>query len=78
MTVLLDKVHLQAVPVLDAAVGLAWNRGPVQIRAGYELANWFNLADRSMFSDFVHEGAYSPQSQDVLLDGLFVRFSYAH
>lgn len=68
----------QAVPVIDAAVGVAWNRGPWEIRGGYELANWFNLADRSMFPDFEHEGAYTPQSQDVLLDGLFVRFSYTH
>lgn len=66
----------QAVPVLDAALGVAWNRGPVQIRGGYELANWFNLADRSMFPDETHEGAYAPLSNDVLLDGLFVRFSY--
>jgi len=68
----------QAVPVLDAAVGVAWNRGPVQIRGGYEMANWFNLADRSMFPDERHEGAYAPQANDVLLDGLFVRFSYTH
>jgi hypothetical protein len=66
----------QAVPVIDAAVGVAWNRGPWEIRGGYELANWFNLADRSMFPSYQHEGAYTPQSQDVLLDGLFVRFSY--
>lgn len=68
----------QAVPVIDAAVGVAWNRGPVQIRGGYEMANWFNLADRSMFPDERHEGAYAPQANDVLLDGLFVRFSYTH
>jgi len=68
----------QAVPVIDAAVGVAWNRGPVQIRGGYEMVNWFNLADRSMFPDNIHEGIYAPQSNDVLLDGLFVRFSYAH
>jgi hypothetical protein len=68
----------QAVPVIDAAVGVAWNRGPWEIRGGYELANWFNLADRSMFPSFQHEGVYTPQSQDVLLDGLFVRFGYTH
>jgi hypothetical protein len=67
----------QAVPVIEAAVGVAWNRGPWEIRGGYELANWFNLADRSMFPSLDHEGAYTPQSQDVLLDGLFVRFSFA-
>ena len=68
----------QAVPVIEGAMGVAWNRGPVQIRGGYEMANWFNLADRSMFPDEWHEGVYAPQSTDVLLDGLFVRFSYTH
>lgn len=68
----------QAVPVIEAAVGVAWNRGPVEIRGGYEIANWFNLADRSMFPDSVHEGAYAPSSGDVLLEGLFLRFAYVH
>lgn len=68
----------QAIPVIEGAVGVAWNRGPVQIRGGYEMADWFNLADRSMFPDDTHEGVYAPQSNDVLLDGLFVRFSYTH
>jgi len=70
--------YRQAVPVVDAAVGVAWNRGPVQIRGGYEMANWFNLADRAMFPDNVHEGAYAPSSQDVLLEGLFLRLAYSH
>jgi hypothetical protein len=69
--------YRQAVPVLEAAVGVAWNRGPVQIRAGYEMANWFNLADRSLFPDDVHEGAYAPLAEDVLLEGLFLRLAYS-
>jgi hypothetical protein len=66
----------QAVPVLEAAAGVAWTRGPWQVRGGYELVNWFNLADRSMFPDNTHEGLYTPLSPDVLLDGLFVRLGY--
>jgi hypothetical protein len=66
----------QPVPGLDAAVGVSWNRGPLQIRGGYEMHSWFNLADRSMFPDEQHEGAYSPLSTDVLLDGFFIRFAY--
>jgi len=69
--------YRQAVPVLDAAVGVAWNRGPLQIRGGYEMANWFNLADRSMFPDDVHEGAYTPLAEDVLLEGFFLRLAYS-
>ena len=68
----------QAVPALDAAVGLAWNYGRFQVRGGYEMVNWFNFADRSMFPDATHEGAYSPQSTDVLLDGFFLRLTYRH
>jgi hypothetical protein len=68
----------QAVPALDAAVGLAWNCGRFQVRGGYEMVNWFNFADRSMFPDETHEGAYSPQSTDVLLDGFFLRLTFRH
>jgi hypothetical protein len=70
--------YRQAVPVIDAALGLAWTRGPVEIRGGYEMANWFDLQDRSMFPDNVHEGAFAPASSDVLLEGFFLRFSYVH
>ncbi len=66
----------QAVPAIDAAAGVAWTRGPWEIRAGYELTDWFNLADRSMFTDSQLVAVYGPQSQDVLLDGFFIRFAY--
>jgi hypothetical protein len=68
----------QPVPVFDAALGIAWNHGPLQLRGGYEMASWFNFADRSMFPDETHEGAYSPKSTDVLLDGFFFRLSYTY
>lgn len=68
----------QPVPVLDAAVGIAWNYRCLQVRGGYEMVSWFNFADRSMFPDETHEGAYSPKSTDVLLDGFFIRLTYRH
>ncbi len=65
--------YQQAVPALEAAVGASWRDERFEFSGGYELTNWFNLADRTMFVDNVHEGAYSPDSMDLLLDGFFVR-----
>lgn len=67
--------YSQAVPVLETALGGAWQYEGFQFAAGYELNNWFNLGDRSMFPDNVHEGAYAPASNSVLLNGFFVRCS---
>lgn len=68
----------QALPAVDAALGIAWNHGRFQVRGGYEMTNWFTFADRSMFPDETHEGVYSPKSTDVLLDGFFLRLVYWH
>ena len=67
--------YTQAVPVLETALGGAWQHNGYHFAAGYELNNWFNLANRSMFPDNVHEGAYAPSSNSVLLNGFFVRCS---
>lgn len=67
--------YMQAVPVLETALGTAWQYERFQFAAGYELNNWFNLANRSMFPDNVHEGAYAPSSNSVLLNGYFLRCS---
>jgi hypothetical protein len=63
----------QAVPVLEAALGVSWRYRCLEIAAGYEIVSWFNLADRSLFPDSTHEGLYTPVSTDVLLDGFFFR-----
>ena len=63
----------QAVPVLEAAVGASWRNSWLEIAAGYEFTNWFNLGDRSSFVDNEHEGLYAPEATDVLLDGFFIR-----
>lgn len=67
--------YTQAVPVFETSLGGAWQYEDFQFAAGYELNNWFNLGDRSMFADNVHEGAYAPASNSVLLHGFFVRCS---
>lgn len=65
--------YIQAVPVLETSLGGAWQYENVQFAAGYELNNWFNLGNRSMFGDNAHEGAYTPASSSVLLNGYFFR-----
>ncbi|WP_417732920.1 Lpg1974 family pore-forming outer membrane protein [Rosistilla oblonga] len=66
----------QALPAIEAAVGLSWRSDHIELACGYELTNWFDLSDRSMFVDSAHEGAYSPKSTDLLLDGLFARMAF--
>lgn len=56
--------YTQAVPVLDAAAGVAWCRGPWEISGGYELSTWFNM------------GEINRASNDLILDGLFLRLAY--
>lgn len=65
--------YQQAAPAIELALGASWRNERFEISGGYELTNWFNLADRSMFVDSVHEGAYSPSSMDLLLEGFFLR-----
>jgi hypothetical protein len=70
--------YTQAVPILEAALGGAWQHNGQQLAVGYEFNNWFNLGNRSMFPDNAHEGAYAPMSNSVLLSGFFVRWSLVY
>lgn len=54
------------VPVLEAATGITWCRGPLEISGGYEMSNWFNMVDADR------------QSQSLFIDGCFVRIAYVH
>ncbi len=74
--VAIQDEYRQAVPVLEAAVGLSWQRGGWELAAGYEIVDWFNLGDRSAFPNDVHEGLYAPSSADVVLEGVFARVAY--
>ena len=51
------------VPVLEAATGIAWCCGPMELSGGYEMSNWFNMIDASR------------QSQSLFIDGCFVRIA---
>jgi hypothetical protein len=53
----------QVVPVTEAAAGIGWCFGPWEVSAGYEMSNWFNLAQANR------------TSQNLLLDGCFFRMA---
>ncbi len=53
----------QVVPVTEAAAGIGWRYGVWEVSGGYEMSNWFNLAQANR------------SSQSLLLDGCFVRIA---
>ena len=68
----------RAVPVLEVALGLSYDLGPVQFSAGYEFANWFNLADRPIMVDDAAASHNTGDTSDLLVEGLFLCLSYTH
>ena len=58
--------HYRAVPVLDAAAGVSWTYHNWQLAGGYEMTTWFNM------------GEIERASYDLILDGFFLRLSYAY
>ncbi len=57
--------HTRAVPVIDATAGVSWTYHQWQLAGGYEMTTWFNM------------GEIERASYDLILDGFFVRLSYA-
>jgi len=53
------------VPIIEAAVGVAYARGPWEFRAGYEMSDWFNLVQ------------VNRPAQSLLLDGYFLSLSFS-
>ena len=68
----------QPVPVLEVALGLAYERGPWELAVGYELQTWFNLADRVVFVDDIATSHSTNDTSDLMLDGMFLRLSFVH
>lgn len=66
----------QAIPGLEAALGISYTWNGWSVRTGYEVMHWFNLVDRAMYVDDIQEGTYAPYSQDVLLEGVFAQLIY--
>lgn len=68
-----ERRDMQAVPVLDVAAGMAWQRDCWEVSAGYELAAWFNQsATPGLF--YGDPNSYGT----ILLDGLFARVGYKY
>ncbi|MCA9198701.1 MAG: hypothetical protein KDA87_14230 [Planctomycetales bacterium] len=67
----------QVLPSIEMSAGVRWTRGPISIGGSYELMNWFDAYDRSMFIDDIHEASFGPFSKDILLDGFSLTLSYS-
>ena len=65
----------QAAPGLEAAAGLAWRRECLEISGGYEMTAWLNMAERFNFHDYRDWGNFGNSSNDLILEGFFVRLS---
>jgi hypothetical protein len=53
------------VPVIEAAVGVSYARGPWELRAGYEMSDWFNMVQLNR------------PAQSLFLDGYFISCSFS-
>lgn len=65
-----DKFE-QMVPVLELALGLAWQYERFSVSVGYEMSEWFNMVESPDFVDDVHQGKLSYRKSDLSLEGLF-------
>jgi hypothetical protein len=70
------NVH-EVVPTVSIGVGGGWQYRTVSVRVGYEVTNWFGLINRPRFSSDVAQGALTPQSANLSLEGLFVQVGVA-
>lgn len=61
-----EQTTTRFVSVLEGAAGVGWQRGPLEIDAGYEMNNWINM----LGADGI--------VQDLLVRGFFVRMAYVH
>jgi hypothetical protein len=69
-TLVARDTQTQLVPVLEVAAGVNWAYKQLELSAGYELAGWFNMATR------IGGAGVSVSSNDLLLDGFFLRGAY--
>ncbi|MCE9567613.1 MAG: hypothetical protein K8U57_36900 [Planctomycetes bacterium] len=64
----------QVVPVSTIAIGGGWQYRTVSIRAGYEITQWFGLAEPTRFVDDVGQGKINTRSTNLSLEGFFIQF----
>jgi hypothetical protein len=68
----------QLVPVLEAALGLDWEAAlgksaKINLSAGYEVQQLFNVTDNIRFSDAASPGVFTREKGDLNLHGFFVK-----
>ena len=67
--------YTKGIVSIEAAAGVSWLAGPLELSGGYELAGWLSAVDASRFPDSFNESYYSPVNDDLLLDGFFARLT---
>ena len=64
-------------PFVEVSAGVLYERpignSVLTIGAGYEIVNWFNMADNRTFSDSHIEGQNVNSVRDLSLDGMYAR-----
>src|SRR5262245_37487926 len=64
------------IPVVEMGLGLAWQYRNWNIRAGYEISNWFQMVSTPDFVDDVNRGHLTRRQSNYSVDGLFFRLGY--
>ncbi len=69
-------------PVLEMAMAFNFNKSfggfDVNFGTGYEMVNWFNMADSRTFTDSHIEAQNAHMIRDLSLDGMFARFTVVY
>ena len=72
-----SSTYYQAVPVIETALGMSYQRGPWEVAFGYEMAFWANAGERRDPCDDIDDQKFSCSSNDLVLDGFFLRFAFS-
>jgi len=73
-----DESFRKITPVVELALGVAYQREHVRVSVGYEITDWLNLIDTPSFVDDVHQGKYVRNVSDLGVDGLAARVEFAY
>jgi len=71
-----SETYYQAVPGIETAIGIAYQRNNWELGFGYEMAIWGNVGERRDFGDDVDEHKTTYPSSDLVLDGFFLQLAY--
>ena len=66
------------VPFASLGVGLGWQYRTVSIRFGYDVTQWFGVAERIRLSSDVAQGAINTRPGNVSVDAFFAQFALTY